>query len=76
MSAVIHLFDPASGFARCGLRAHIQVAASMSEATCENCFARMLRDAPQVAEPPLLLERKQLPPLPRARKLRRRLFHP
>jgi hypothetical protein len=48
----------------------------MSEATCDACFARMLRDAPQEPEPPLVLERKQLPPLPRPRKLRRRLFHP
>ena len=57
--------DPSTGFAKCGLRAHVQVAASMSQANCDACFERVLRDAPQVAEPALKLgPRKHLPPLP------------
>jgi hypothetical protein len=72
MAASIHILDPQTGFARCGLRAHIQVAAHMSEATCDDCFARMLRDVPEVAEPRLMLPpRKELPPLPGQRKRKR-----
>jgi len=68
----IHLQNPVTGFALCGVRvAELELATCTSDATCPTCFDRRLLNAPKVIEPPLTLgPRKELPPLPRQKRRR------